>query len=163
MKSLVLLPLSLLAVSCYPQVPYGQQRPPYRNGEPYYPYGPGGRAPGSYNQGNYAPDDRGGYNSGSGSERGQFEPVPGGNRPPPVNPAPPVAPRPTSPRINPDVDVPDSSPAPAPRPTYPDAKRTANPAQVISPYAPYNVIDVEGFKSGQLAKDPSNGKIFRVP
>jgi hypothetical protein len=34
---------------------------------------------------------------------------------------------------------------------------------VLSPYAPYNVIDVQGFRSGQLAKDPSNGKIFRVP
>lgn len=46
---------------------------------------------------------------------------------------------------------------------YPQAERTANSNQVLSPYAPYNVIDVEGFRSGQLAKDPSNGKIFRVP
>ena len=35
--------------------------------------------------------------------------------------------------------------------------------RVISPYSPYNVIDVKGFRSGQLAKDPSNGKIFRIP
>jgi hypothetical protein len=149
MKPLVLLPLSLLAVSCFPAEPYAEHRPPYRNGEPYYPYGPGGRAPGA--------------------ETGQFEPVPDGNRPPPpVGPpmthqAPPLAPRPTSPRIDPDMDAPDTESAPAPRPAYPEAKRTANPNQVISPYAPYNVIDVEGFKSGQLAKDPSNGKIFRVP
>ncbi|QTN31341.1 hypothetical protein HZ994_03015 [Akkermansiaceae bacterium] len=57
-------------------------------------------------------------------------------------------------------------PQPAPQPTrdqYPSAERTDNPNQVISPYAPYNVIDVEGFRSGQLAKDPSNGKIFRIP
>lgn len=145
MKPLVLLPLSLLTVSCIPPVPYAQQRPPYRNGEPYYPYGPGGHAPGT--------------------ETGQFEPVPGGNSPP--QPPPPVMPRPPSPRIDPDAEVADSesvpAPAPAPRPAYPDAKRTANPNQVISPYAPYNVIDVEGFRSGQLAKDPSNGKIFRVP
>jgi len=46
---------------------------------------------------------------------------------------------------------------------YPVAQKTANPNQVLSPYAPYNVIDVEGFRSGQLARDPSNGKIFRVP
>jgi hypothetical protein len=46
---------------------------------------------------------------------------------------------------------------------YPLARRTANPNQVISPYEPYNVIDVEGFTSGQLARDPSNKKIFRVP
>lgn len=46
---------------------------------------------------------------------------------------------------------------------YPVAERTSNPNQVLSPYSPYNVIDVEGFRTGQLAKDPSNGKIFRVP
>ncbi|MFK7850334.1 MAG: hypothetical protein AB8D78_05085 [Akkermansiaceae bacterium] len=55
------------------------------------------------------------------------------------------------------------APAPSPKPSYPSAERTDNPNQVISPYKPYNVIDVEGFKPGQLAKDPSNGKIFRVP
>lgn len=50
------------------------------------------------------------------------------------------------------------------RDDYPIAERTDNPNQVISPYGPdYNVIDVEGFRSGQLAKDPSNGKIFRIP
>ncbi|MFT3991325.1 MAG: hypothetical protein QM680_07930 [Luteolibacter sp.] len=62
-------------------------------------------------------------------------------------------------------------PAPAPSSSssssssggYPTAERTSNPDQVISPYAPYNVIDVAGFRSGQLARDPSNQKIFRVP
>ena len=52
---------------------------------------------------------------------------------------------------------------PPTRDQYPPAERTNNPDQVLSPYAPYNVIDVEGFRPGQLAKDPSNGKIFRVP
>jgi hypothetical protein len=46
---------------------------------------------------------------------------------------------------------------------YPVAERTANPNQVISPYAPFNVIDVTGFNSGQLARDPSNNEIFRIP
>lgn len=46
---------------------------------------------------------------------------------------------------------------------YPIARPTANKNQVISPYEPFNVIDVEGFSSGQLARDPSNKKIFRVP
>lgn len=55
------------------------------------------------------------------------------------------------------------APRPLPRDQYPMAERTANPNQVISPFAPYNVIDVEGFKSGQLARDPSNQQIFRVP
>jgi hypothetical protein len=46
---------------------------------------------------------------------------------------------------------------------YPTATRTANPNQVLSPYEPFNVIDVEGFQPGQLARDPSNQKIFRIP
>jgi len=58
---------------------------------------------------------------------------------------------------------PEPRPASPPRDQYPTAERTANPNQVLSPYAPYNVIDVEGFRSGQLAKDPSNSKIFRIP
>jgi hypothetical protein len=62
--------------------------------------------------------------------------------------------------------TPAPSPSPAPAPMiggYPSAQATANPNQVLSPYEPYNVIDVEGFKSGQLARDPSNQKIFRIP
>ena len=58
---------------------------------------------------------------------------------------------------------PRSPAAPTAPGTYPAAERTANSNQVISPYEPYNVIDVEGFKTGQLARDPSNQKIFRIP
>jgi hypothetical protein len=46
---------------------------------------------------------------------------------------------------------------------YPMAEKTVNPNYVISPYAPYNVINVQDFRSGQLAMDPSTNKIFRVP
>jgi hypothetical protein len=46
---------------------------------------------------------------------------------------------------------------------YPVARKTSNPNQVISPYAPYNVIDITGFKRGDLARDPGNRKIFRIP
>jgi hypothetical protein len=46
---------------------------------------------------------------------------------------------------------------------HPVAQRTANPIHVISPFPPFNVINVEGIRSGHLARDPSNGKIFRVP
>ena len=141
MKPLLVLPLALSAASCIPADPYYGQRPPHRSGEPYQPYRTG--------------------TQGTGAETGVFEPVPDCNRPP--QPQPPVAPRPDAPRIDPRVEIPDTKPAPAPRPTYPEAKRAADPRYVISPYAPYNVIDVEGFKSGALAKDPSNGKIFRVP
>jgi hypothetical protein len=98
--------------------------------------------------------------------------------PPRFRPTPPYPPEQVHPYGTPPGDL--SSPQPptdpysltppaSPRPStpavggYPTAERTANPNQVISPYEPYNVIDVEGFKSGQLARDPSNQKIFRVP
>lgn len=62
-----------------------------------------------------------------------------------------------------DPNVSQPVPTQPTRDQYPVAERTANPNHVISPYAPYNVINVEGFRSGQLAKDPSNQKIFRIP
>ena len=143
MKSLGLLPLALAATSCIPSVPYDQQRPPYRNGEAYYPYGPGPRM--NQEQG-----------PGPDSESGRYEQIPNGNEPPPVQPR-------NSPEPQGDNDSEPAPAAPKPRQEYPTAERTEQPGRVLSPYKPYNVIDVEGFKSGQLAKDPSNGKIFRVP
>ena len=64
-----------------------------------------------------------------------------------------------------DVSAPTDPAQPAATPSdgYPTAQRTANPEQVISPYEPFNVIDVAGFASGKLVRDPSNQKIFRVP
>ncbi len=93
---------------------------------------------------------------------------------PRFRPNPPYPPQPVDPSgqtTSPDpYGYLESRPAPAPlAPTppaagsYPFASRTTNPNQVLSPYEPYNVIDVEGFKSGALARDPSNQKIFRVP
>lgn len=70
-----------------------------------------------------------------------------GYGPPPQAPDRTVDPQPTAPK----------------RTDYPTATKTAKPNQVLSPYAPYNVIDVSGIQSGKLAKDPSTGEIFRVP
>jgi hypothetical protein len=84
-------------------------------------------------------------------------------------PNPPYPPTPVEPYGQPTDQAPSGDPVPAPQPTppgiggYPTATKTANPNQVLSPYEPYNVIDVEGFKTGQLARDPSNQKIFRIP
>ena len=56
-------------------------------------------------------------------------------------------------------------PAPAPaqpkkRSDYPLATRIeGKKAQVISPYKPHNLIDVKGFRSGQLARDPSTAPL----
>jgi hypothetical protein len=61
------------------------------------------------------------------------------------------------------VDPPPPVQPPTATGGYPTARGTDNPDEVISPYEPYNVIDVAGFKSGQLARDPSNNKIFRIP
>lgn len=91
--------------------------------------------------------------------------------PPRFHPNPPYAPQPVDPYGNTQADPTSPPPVtppvtPPPAPTaggYPTAQRTANPDQVISPYEPYNVIDVAGFTSGQLARDPSNKKIFRIP
>ncbi len=97
--------------------------------------------------------------------------------PPRFTPNPPGAPTPVDPYGQPADPYGQANPGPDPYrqpPGYPDpqpvrpgdyplARRTADPNQVISPYEPYNVIDVEGFKSGELARDPSNKKIFRVP
>jgi len=148
MKLLALLPLSLLAASCFSPEPYEQQRPPYRrDGTPHYPYGPG---PGP---------DRGFE---PGPETGRYEPLQDGNRPPPPSARDDA--RPPAPRIDDNFD-PEPAPAPQPkaRPEYPVAEATAQPGRVLSPYPPYNVIDVEGYESGTLVKDPSNKKIFRVP
>jgi hypothetical protein len=92
--------------------------------------------------------------------------------PPNFRPNPPYPPTPVPPYgengdISPPPPTPDPDPVLPPTPgTYPVAKATANPDEVISPFPPYNVIDISGpprFKSGQLARDPSNQKIFRVP
>ena len=63
----------------------------------------------------------------------------------------------------PPYQAPISPPAQPGRDPYPMAQRTNIPNQVISPYPPYNVMDVTDVRSGQLARDPKTGEIFRVP
>lgn len=46
---------------------------------------------------------------------------------------------------------------------YPYAEKTRTPGEVISPYPPFNVMDVRGLRPGSLALDPSSKKKFRVP
>jgi hypothetical protein len=100
-----------------------------------------------------------------------------GCSPPPPPPAPyfipnpPYPPQPIDPALvqtsqAPGVDGAVSSPAPAVGTgigEYPMAKPTSKSNQVVSPYEPYHIIDVTGFGPGQLARDPSNRKIFRIP
>ena len=89
--------------------------------------------------------------------------------PPPPVPPPRFKPNPPYPPEIVDDPAPDDprpgygDPPPVPPGEYPVATPTANPNEVISPFPPYNRIDIEGFSSGQLARDPSNKQIFRVP
>ncbi|WP_038170162.1 hypothetical protein [Verrucomicrobium sp. BvORR106] len=43
------------------------------------------------------------------------------------------------------------------------ATRAKTPGRVKSPYPPYTELDVSGLNPGSLAKDPTTGKVFRIP
>jgi hypothetical protein len=45
----------------------------------------------------------------------------------------------------------------------PTGTKTDSPDFVRSPFPPHNKLDVKGMRPGSLAKDPTNGKVFRVP
>lgn len=42
-------------------------------------------------------------------------------------------------------------------------KKAAKEGRVISPYPPYQELDVTGLSSGSLALDPTTQKVFEVP
>jgi hypothetical protein len=42
-------------------------------------------------------------------------------------------------------------------------KKTNKPGRVVSPYAPYNELDITGLPAGSLALDPTTQKVFQVP
>lgn len=87
--------------------------------------------------------------------------APSANPPPSMPGTPPVPP--VSTEQSSIVPQGGAVPAPAPTADYPYAEKTSTPGLVISPYAPYNVMDVKGLRTGQLALDPSCQKKFRVP
>jgi len=59
-----------------------------------------------------------------------------------------------------DQPAPPSPARRKPTSDYPLATPIAGTTtQVISPYKPHNVIDVKGYRSGQLARDPSTAPI----
>ena len=75
------------------------------------------------------------------------------------------------PKDNPPADLPQTpkekpSAPPAPKEDKSEvltATKTSRPGRVKSPYPPYRELDVTGLPSGSLAKDPTSGKVFRVP
>jgi hypothetical protein len=42
-------------------------------------------------------------------------------------------------------------------------KKTSTPGRVVSPYPPYQELDVTGLSSGSLALDPTTDKVFQIP
>ncbi|WP_395747723.1 hypothetical protein [Prosthecobacter sp.] len=88
--------------------------------------------------------------------------------PPPTTADNPAAPPPVSvtpPGSTPAPANPSTPPAPAPAADIPYATRiTGKPGFVKSPFDPNGqAIDVRDFQSGQKARCPYTGKIFRVP
>jgi len=49
------------------------------------------------------------------------------------------------------------------KPDFPTATATKDSGVVLSPYPPYDLLDVKGMASGSLAKDPATGQVFRIP
>lgn len=45
----------------------------------------------------------------------------------------------------------------------PTATKTGKPGRVKVPFPPYSELDVSGMPSGSLARDPTSGKVFRLP
>jgi len=55
-----------------------------------------------------------------------------------------------------------SKPTPSPS-SFPLGTRSTRAGFVKSPYEPFNELDATGLYAGMLARDPTTGKIFRVP
>jgi hypothetical protein len=64
---------------------------------------------------------------------------------------------------NPSKGAPAANPQSTDIKDYPTATRAKKPGFVKSPYPPYQELDTTGMISGSLARDPTTGKIFRVP
>lgn len=46
---------------------------------------------------------------------------------------------------------------------YPWGRHSDDAGYVYSPHPPGNLVDVRGFRDGELAVDPTTGGVFRVP
>lgn len=73
---------------------------------------------------------------------------------------PPPSPKPPEP--GPTLSKPASEP-PATTGSFLKGKRTGKAGRVISPYPPYQELDVTGLSSGSLALDPTTQKVFEIP
>jgi hypothetical protein len=130
-----------------------------RRRDNYYNYGPRGPRHGGRNE--YLQDER--DEDWDDERRGNDE------RQPPTSEPQERAPAESRPQPNLRDDVVPSGPKPdtgAPKTDPKDIKtatRAKTPGRVKSPYPPYTELDVSGLNPGSLAKDPTNGKVFRIP
>lgn len=79
-------------------------------------------------------------------------------------PSPVVKETPPAPKVEEQTVAKDEAGRPLPdKPDFPTATATKDPGVVLSPYPPYDLLDVKGMAPGSLAKDPATGQVFRVP
>jgi hypothetical protein len=122
----------------YPVEPYPRRFDYY--GRRPQPYTPRRRYYDERYSGDYRPDDTL-PDHGSSDERQQAVP--------PSKVEAPIPPKGLEPRSDPkDIPV---------------ATRGSKPGRVKIPFPPYSELDVTGLLPGSLAKDPTSGKVFRLP
>lgn len=83
-----------------------------------------------------------------------------------VTSPPKMEPKPSSKTVAdaPPPSTPEKKPEAAPSGgAFLKGKKTNKPGRVISPYPPYQELDVSGLSSGSLALDPTTQKVFEVP
>lgn len=81
-----------------------------------------------------------------------------------MEPSPRQEPKPASKEVADAPPTPEKKPEAAPSGgAFLKGKRTNKPGRVISPYPPYQELDVSGLSSGSLALDPTTQKVFEVP
>lgn len=141
--------------------PHGPPPPPppapgpghFEDGTPYYFHpnnslGPGPRYPRARGRTLYLEDETEDPVMEDPSDEPEDDVADGGNTPSPA-PSPPSEPPKAPEKVDPA--------------TVPAATRTSTPGRVKSPYPPHRELDVTGMRSGSMAKDPTTGKVFRIP
>lgn len=135
----------------------------FRRRDNYYSYGPRGPRHGGRNE--YLQDDRDGRDEDWDDERrGRDEDQPRSAQEDEER-----ASSESQPQPNLRDDVVPSGPKPDTGAVKTDPKdiktatRAKTPGRVKSPYPPYTELDVSGLNPGSLAKDPTTGKVFRIP
>lgn len=68
-----------------------------------------------------------------------------------------------SPESTPKKESTSTAPSSPAGQEFPKGTATSKPGRVVSPYEPFNELDVQGLPSGSLALDPTTQKVFKIP